>query len=120
MTRKLIVALSLSALLAMGATGPSCPGQQALQQQVDQLQTKNQEQARAIQSLEGEVKTLQTDLAQLHLLTTQIGNTVLAQKQALEKFDQAIRVSRAAPIRAATPSRAATGKNSGSKRRVRR
>jgi peptidoglycan hydrolase CwlO-like protein len=99
MHKRTLVTLVGATLLLIGSTGPSCGGNQALQQQLDQLTTRDQEQTRTIQELQAQVKLLQTEMGNVKALTTQIGQTVLAQKQALEHYDRAIRTSRAAPVR---------------------
>lgn len=92
------VASSLFTLLFIGATAPSCPGNQAVQQQLEQVQNQNQGLIREVQTLEAQVKEMRTEMTQLRTLATQIGNTVLAQKQALEQVGS-VRATQAAPVR---------------------
>lgn len=100
----------------------ACSNQQqihSLQKQIDQLAGKNLELTQTVQDLDGELKELKT-------LSTQMGNTILAQKQAIEILSRgsrsmsaakpaSIRVSRAAPVRSGAAS--AKAKKPGKARR---
>ncbi|MBC7691656.1 MAG: hypothetical protein H7222_07785 [Methylotenera sp.] len=108
MNKRIITGLTmLAGCLGMGMAMPSCPGQQAMQQQVDTLQTKNAEQTKAIQQLTTNVNTMKEEMTQVKTLVGQMGNTVLAQKAALEQLEQAVKdlaakaAARPAPAKAA-------------------
>ncbi len=87
------VVVSTAALLGMGIAMPSCPGQQAMQQQIDSLQAKNTEQAQQAQALDGQLKAMNADMLQVKTLLEQVSNTVLAQKQALEQIDATLKTT---------------------------
>jgi septal ring factor EnvC (AmiA/AmiB activator) len=86
-----------AAFITMGISMPSCPGQQAMQQQLDGLQTKNAEAIKRVQTLESTIKTLDTEVTQLKTLVTQVSQTVLAQKEAIEKLESAKAPAKSAP-----------------------
>ena len=57
--------LGLTALLGMGITMPSCPGQQAMQQQIDNLQTANQDLSKKVQLLNTQLNAIANDMNQV-------------------------------------------------------
>jgi archaellum component FlaC len=89
---------------------PGCPGDQALQKQVDDLTLRSTEQTKRIQTLESQLRSINNDMTQVKTLLTQVSNTVLAQKQAIEKLETATQARAAS-----RPS--AVKKSSGKKRR---
>ncbi len=82
-----------AALVGMGISMPSCPGQQAMQQQLEGLQTKLVEQVHLTQALDTQLKTSSADLIQVKTLLEQVSNAVLAQKQSLEQMDIALKTA---------------------------
>lgn len=91
MTKKISLMVLFVAFLCMGLSMPGCPGEQALQKQIDELTLKNSEATRRVQALESQVRSLNNDMGQVKLLLTQVSNTVLAQKQAIEQIETAIK-----------------------------
>lgn len=73
--------------LGMGFTMPSCPGQQAMQQQVDSLQTSEMETGRKLTALTTKTASLERDVDQMKQLMTQMANVVQAQRGALEQLE---------------------------------
>ncbi len=104
-----IVALSA---LGMGITMPSCPGQEAMQQQIDALQTKNAELGRKVGTLEATSKKVSDDMGKMTQLLGEMTNTIQAQKGAMDQMSTAIKELQA---RAAAPAPAA--KSSARRRR---
>lgn len=75
----------------MGITMPSCPGQQAMQQQIDSLQTTNQDLNKKIQALTLQVNSLNSDMNQVKQLMPQITSLLTAEKTALEQLDATVK-----------------------------
>lgn len=110
MNRKLTWLALGAAVVGMGISMPSCPGQQAMQQQIDELKTKNAEMTKQLQAHDNQVKTLMGEMSQVKTLLQQISSAVLAQKQALEQIDAAMKTksgksktSRSSATRASKP-----------------
>ena len=88
--RKVSIALlPVVGLLTMGISMPSCPGQQAIQQQMDALQARATESDQKVQSLTNQVATLNKEMADSKALLEQIGQTVIAQKDAISTLEAA-------------------------------
>lgn len=75
----------------MGLSMPSCPGQQALQQAVESLKVSQAEFKGKMTAHEAALKSLQEEVAGLQSKLTEVTTTVLAQKAALEKMDEALK-----------------------------
>ena len=86
MNKKFVVILA-SAFLGMGMSMPSCPGQQAMQQQVDSLKTSNADLTKQVQAMDKHVKQLETDLTQVKELLQPMGSAIGAQKAAMDQLD---------------------------------
>ena len=95
MNKKITSLVLATSFLAMAMTMPSCPGQQAMQQQIDAGAAKNAEFAKSIQVLNTQVKTMTEDMTQVKTLLSQVSNTVLAQKTAMEQMDVALKAATA-------------------------
>lgn len=81
----------IGAFFGLGFAMPSCPGQQALQQQVDTLQNSNQELTKRVQALNNQVTTLTSDMNQVKQLLPQMTNVIQAQKGAIDQLDAAVK-----------------------------
>ncbi|MGK5087381.1 hypothetical protein WDW86_07465 [Bdellovibrionota bacterium FG-2] len=90
---KVKVLILAIALTGMGIAMPSCPGQQALQQQVDKLTTQNADTTKRIQALDEHVKTLNGEMAQAKQLLLQITNVIQAQKTTIEQLEASMKSS---------------------------
>lgn len=95
MNKKLTLLAFGSAFIGMGIAMPSCPGQQAMQQQIDADSAKSAENAKNIQTLTGQVKTISDDLAQVKTQLSQVSNTVLAQKASIEQMEATLKAASA-------------------------
>lgn len=96
-------------IFTMGISMPSCPGQQALQQQVDTLQTAQTDATRKIQNLETQVKTLNHELTQVKGLLEQVPTTIQAQREALDSLNKSVeelKKAKSAPAPAASAKKA--------------
>lgn len=89
MKPKLRLLALAAAFVGMGLSLPSCPGQQAMQQQVDLLNTREADMNKRLQAAESEVRTMRGELNKVTTVLTQVGNTVLAQKATLEQMEAA-------------------------------
>jgi septal ring factor EnvC (AmiA/AmiB activator) len=97
MSKKLRWLAFSAAFLGMGFAMPSCPGQQAMQQQIDALTTTNAALTKKVQELDSQVKTLNTDMNSAKEIFNQLNNAIQAQKTALEQLDTAFKASQAKP-----------------------
>jgi hypothetical protein len=70
------------ALLTMGIAMPSCPGQQAIQQQIDALTTRANEGDQKLQGMTTQVGSLSKEMTDAKALLEQLSQTVIAQKGA--------------------------------------
>ena len=105
-----------AAVVGMGMSMPSCPGQQAMQQQVDELQKREVAATQKAQALEGQVRALSGDMGQVKQLLEQVSRTVLAQKDSITQMEA--NVQKLAAARAGAPAsskHAASAKKSTSK-----
>ena len=109
MNKKFIAPILGSSFLMMGLSMPSCPGQQALQQQVDALKTSETDMKNRLSATEASVKAMKEDLDQSKALVAQLSKTVVDQTSTLEKLDEAVKAlstkskpaaSKAAPAKA--------------------
>ncbi|OFZ76806.1 MAG: hypothetical protein A3K03_08070 [Bdellovibrionales bacterium RIFOXYD1_FULL_44_7] len=91
----------VAGVLCLGLSMPSCPGQQAMQQQIDNLQTKSADNAKRIQNLEAIIKGTTNEISQIKTLLGQVSNTVLAQKQTIEQIETQLK-AKAAPAKASS------------------
>jgi hypothetical protein len=82
--RYLIFAASFA---GMGIAMPSCPGQQAMQLQIDGLQTTNLDTSKKLRALQTQVTGLSNDMNQVKQLLPQMTNVIQAQKGALDQLD---------------------------------
>lgn len=105
MNKKLTWVAFGAAFAGMGMAMPSCPGQQAMQQQIDALNAKNGELEKRVQTMNTQLTTVNKDMGDVKTLLSQVSNTVLAQKQAIEQLDAAVKAaaSKPAPKAAAKP-----------------
>src|SRR4051812_3321025 len=87
MKKKLNWIIMGTAFIGMGMGMPSCPGQQAMQQQLDSLQTANSDLTKKVQAQNAQLTTLNNDLAQIKQLLPQITGVISVQKAAMDKLD---------------------------------
>jgi hypothetical protein len=96
MEKKLRLVAFAAAFVGMGISMPQCPGQQALQQQVDGLETKSADTSRKMQMVDNELKRMNQELVTAKTLLEKVSNTVLAQQQAIDRIDGAMKAQAAA------------------------
>jgi len=85
------MAIAATAVLGLGFTMPSCPGQQAMQQQVDALQTKVNEDAGKIEALSTQVATMNQQLTEARNLLCTVSQTVLGQKDQIMALEEGLK-----------------------------
>ena len=85
------VAVAATAALGFGFSMPSCPGQQAMQQQIDGLQAKQTEDAGKIEALSTQVATLNKDLTEARTLLGSVSQTVLGQKDQIMALEEGLK-----------------------------
>ncbi|MBI2711376.1 MAG: hypothetical protein HYX41_00740 [Bdellovibrio sp.] len=90
--------LSLS-VIGMGMAMPSCPGQQAMQQQIEALQTSNTDMQKKVSALSKDVATLQAEMNQAKELIPQMTNVIQAQKAAMEQLEATVKDIRAHTVK---------------------
>jgi septal ring factor EnvC (AmiA/AmiB activator) len=81
----------LTAFCGMGISMPSCPGQQAMQQQIDALQTSNADLTKKVQTLTTQLESANADLTQIKQVLPQMTNVIQAQKGALDQLDASVK-----------------------------
>ncbi|HAR44259.1 MAG TPA: hypothetical protein DCS07_16775 [Bdellovibrionales bacterium] len=91
-----------AAVMGMGIAMPSCPGQQALQQQVEALQTSNAELNTKVQALESGVKNLNGSLIEITKILQQTGINIDTQSKLIQNL-----TSDMAALRSAKPAKSA-------------
>ena len=87
----------ISASLGMGIAMPSCPGQQAMQQQIDTLQTSNADLNKKVLGLSATVNSLQSDVSQIKQLLPKMSSVIQTQENALSHLTSKMKESRGAP-----------------------
>jgi uncharacterized coiled-coil protein SlyX len=75
----------------MGLAMPSCPGQQAMQQQIDTLSTDNTSLRKTVMSLDGQMKSMNTYMDQNKQVVEQMSSTILAQKTAMDQMNAGLK-----------------------------
>ena len=79
-----------SAVFALGVSMPSCPGQQAMQSQMDALQTKDAENQKKLLSLDSQVKHLSSEINQTKQIVAQFTQVVVSHKSAIEDLTKQV------------------------------
>ena len=77
----------LTAFVGLGMSMPSCPGQQAMQQQIDSIQASNTDLSKRLQTIDSQTKTLNGDMSQVKQLLKPMSDAIQAQKTAIDQLD---------------------------------
>jgi chromosome segregation ATPase len=103
MTRKQLTqtALFVAAFIGMGISIPSCPGDKAMQQQIDGLTQSNSDMTKKLQMLDSQNKGLASDLQTQKQVLTQLASTAAAQKEAIDNLYTSVKQLQARPAPAA-------------------
>ncbi|MGZ6310516.1 MAG: hypothetical protein ACXWOH_07785 [Bdellovibrionota bacterium] len=92
LSRRWVAAIVLTtAFLGMGIAMPSCPGQQAMQQQIDQLTTGQQDHAKRLTTLIAQTKELNTDMGTIKQLLPQMTNVIQQQRTEISNLDAQVK-----------------------------
>ncbi len=78
-------------LVGLGMSMPRCPGQQAIQQQLDLMQVTHQEYNKKIQTLTSQVTTLNSEMQQVKQLLPQMTNVIQAQKTSIDQLSATVK-----------------------------
>jgi septal ring factor EnvC (AmiA/AmiB activator) len=76
-----------AAFVGMGMSMPGCPGQEAMQQQIDTLTTQNTELTKRLQAMDTQLKAVDKDMIDVKTLLKPMADAVQAQKTALDQLD---------------------------------
>src|SRR3954451_19950187 len=76
-----------AAFTFMGMSMPSCPGQQAMQQQIDTLTAQNQELNKRTLAFDAQIKALNGDMVQVKTLLKPMADAIQAQKAAMDQLN---------------------------------
>ncbi|NDD92311.1 hypothetical protein EBZ37_09525 [bacterium] len=96
-----------ASFLLMGLSMPSCPGQQALQQQVDALKTADSEIRSLITAQDSQIKGLKEENERAKAMVSQLVATVTEQSKKLDELTEKVKTP---PAPAAKPSKAKSSK----------
>ena len=99
-----------TAFLGMGMSMPSCPGQQAMQTQIDTLTQQNQELNKRTLSLDSQVKSLNSDMTQVKTLLKPMADAIQAQKAGMDQLDANLKEMQTKLAAAAKPAPKSAGK----------
>ncbi|MCM2322462.1 MAG: hypothetical protein NDJ90_04290 [Oligoflexia bacterium] len=99
-----------AAIAGMGISMPSCPGQQAIQQQIDALQAGNADLTKKVQTLETQNKIITQEMLQVKQLLEQMTSAIQSQKAELTLATTAIKELQARPVAPAPKARSAPRK----------
>jgi peptidoglycan hydrolase CwlO-like protein len=88
--KKIFVTVLTGACLAMAMTMPSCPGQQAMQQQIDTLQSGQQDMTNKMRALDTQVKTATAGSDEQKKIIGELTAAVAAQKTAIDNLNAAV------------------------------
>lgn len=97
MTNRKLLLVSLLTILVLGLGMPSCPGQQAMQQQLDGVQTTANDNNKKIQQLTSQVNMLNTEVGKLKEVLTQATATIEAHQGAIKQMEDSIKAIQALP-----------------------
>lgn len=79
--------VAVTGFIGLGMAMPSCPGQQAMQQQIDSLQATTNDLSKRLQTIDAQGKTLTSDMSQVKQLLKPMSDAIQAQKTAIDQLD---------------------------------
>lgn len=97
MSKKFVAPVIGASFLMLGLSMPSCPGQQAMQQQVDALKASETEMKSRISGLEGQIKSLRDEAEQNKGLMAQLSTGIAEQGKAIEEMKAAAAAAQSKP-----------------------
>lgn len=93
--------LLVAAFFTMAFTLPGCPDVDALNQKVGEIEKKSNDNTKQLREIADQMRTLNDEHNTMKTLVSQVSTTVLEQKDALEKLDNAMKARHSAPAPAA-------------------
>jgi predicted nucleic acid-binding Zn-ribbon protein len=93
MSKKFVSPVIGASFLMMGLSMPSCPGQQAMQQQVDALKAGETEMKNRIAGLERQIQALRDEAEQNKGLMAQLSTGVAEHGKAIEEIQAGLKAA---------------------------
>src|SRR5262245_52266283 len=90
MNKKMTIVALSSAFIGMGIAMPQCPGEKAMQDQIDQLKATQITMTQKLQAMDSQVKAATTKMDTMSQAIVTLGSAVDAQKGALERLNAAV------------------------------
>ena len=91
MNKTMSIVACTAAFIGMGMGMPQCPGEKAMQDQVDSLKATQITMTQKLNSVDTQAKAANTDVGQIKQAITQLAGAVDAQKDALKRLDDSIK-----------------------------
>jgi septal ring factor EnvC (AmiA/AmiB activator) len=91
MNKKLSILACSAAFIGMGVAMPQCPGEKAMQDQIDGLKSTQITMTQKLNAIDAHSKNEGMEEGQIKQAITQLAGAVDAQKDALKRLDDAIK-----------------------------
>ncbi len=91
MNKTMTIVACGAAFIGMGIAMPQCPGEKAMQDQVDALRTAQTSMTAKLTAVDGQTKATAGDVNQMKQALTQFAGVIDAQKDALKRLDDSIK-----------------------------
>lgn len=91
MKKTMSIVACTAAFIGMGMGMPQCPGEKAMQDQVDSLKATQITMTQKLNSVDAQAKAANMDVGQIKQAITQLAGAVDAQKDALKRLDESIK-----------------------------
>lgn len=92
MSQNIRIMAFAGAVLLMGMTMPSCPGQQAMQQQIDTVQSANDMNSKRVQAMDIQLRQMGQDFSQSKQLLEQMANAIQTQKASIDQLNASLKM----------------------------
>jgi methyl-accepting chemotaxis protein len=91
MNKTTSIAALTAAFIGMGIAMPQCPGEKAMQDQVDQLKATQITMTQKLQAMDGQVKQSNAMMETMKTAITQLAGAVQSQSDAMKRLDDAVK-----------------------------
>jgi TolA-binding protein len=91
------LAILVAAFFTMAFTLPGCPDMDAMNQKMADLDKKSSDNTKQLREIADQLRIINDEHNTMKTLVSQVSQTVLEQKDALEKMDAAMKTRKAAP-----------------------
>jgi ABC-type transporter Mla subunit MlaD len=91
MTKTTSLVACAAAFIGMGIAMPQCPGEKAMQDQVDALKATQITMTQKLNAVDAQSKTANADSAQIKQALTQLAGVIDTQRDALKRLDDAVK-----------------------------